>query len=196
MPTYPLTMPTTPAPSQCTISLKRAVAVAESPFTGQQQTIVYPYELWTAVIQLPPMRRDKAAEWQSFFMQLRGRRGTFLMGDPDAVTPRGTARTVTVSSGTVRENTISLNANGSILNGDYLQLSSGGASRLHMIVAGGNSGNAIYTIEPALKATYASGTAVTVVNARGLWRLDSNETGWDADKASVYGFAFSCTEAF
>lgn len=170
--------------------------MAESPFTGQQQAVVYPYELWKAVVQLAPMKRAQAAEWQSFFLQLKGRRGTFLMPDYDAITPRGTARTVTVSSGTVRASTITLNANGTLLNGDYIQIGSGAAARLHMIVGGGNSGNAVYTIEPALKATYSAGTAVTVVRACGQWRLDTNDSGWDSDAASVYGFSFSCTEAF
>lgn len=189
-------MPTSPAPSQTTFSLKRAVAVSESPFTGQQQAVVYPYELWTATVRLPPMRRAQAAEWQSFFLQLKGRRGSFLMPDFDAITPRGTARTVSVQSGTIRQSTIVLNSNGTLLNGDYIQLSSGGSARLHMVVGGGNSGNGVYTIEPALKANYSAGTAVTVIRACGLWRLDSNDTAWDTDAASLYGFSFSCTESF
>ncbi|QQP93567.1 hypothetical protein IGS68_33645 (plasmid) [Skermanella sp. TT6] len=118
------------------------------------------------------------------------------MWDPDAVTPRGTARTVSVQSGTVRQNTIQLNSNGTLLNGDYIQISSGGAARLHMVVGGGWSGNGTYTIEPALKASYSAGTPVTVVRACGLWRLDSNDIGWDADRSSLYSFSFSCTEAF
>lgn len=109
---------------------------------------------------------------------------------------RGTARTVSVQSGTVRQNTIQLNSNGTLLNGDYIQISSGGAARLHMVVGGGWSGNGTYTIEPALKASYSAGTPVTVVRACGLWRLDSNDIGWDADRSSLYSFSFSCTEAF
>lgn len=178
------------------MSLKRATPISESPFTGSQQVTRYPYELWTATVTLPPMKRAAAAEWQSFFMQLRGRSGTFLMGDPDARTPRGTARTASITGGTKGASTVSLAANGTLLNGDYVQLSSGGAARLHMIVAGGNSGSAVYTVEPALKANYSNGTAAAVVNACGLWRLDTDDTGWDADKAGLYSFTFSCTEAF
>ena len=190
-------MPSSPAPSQISMSLTRAVAVAKSPFSGSQQVAQYPYALWTATVQLPPMKRDKAADWQSFFLQLQGRAGTFLMGNPDAVTPRGSARSASVSGGASRgSTTASLSGSGTLLNGDFIQFGSGAASRLHMVVAGGNTLPGVVTFEPALKADYAPGTAVTLVNARGLWRLDVNDLAWDSDRASVFSFSFSATEAF
>ena len=119
------------------------------------------------------------------------------MGDADAVTPRGSARSASVAGGAVRgSSTASLSGSGTLLNGDWVQFGSGAASRLHMVVAGGNTLPGVVTFEPPLKADYAAGTAVTVVNARGLWRLDVNDPGWDSDKASIYSFSFSCTEAF
>ena len=50
-------------------------------------------------------------------------------------------------------------------------------------------------IEPALKVAITTSTACSINNCVGVWRLDTNEIGWDADRASTYGFSFSCSEA-
>lgn len=119
------------------------------------------------------------------------------MGNADAVEPRGTARAASVSGGATRgSTTANLSGSGTLLNGDFIQFGSGAASRLHMVVAGGNTLPGVVTFEPALKADYAPGTAVTLVNARGLWRLDVNDLAWDSDRASIFSFSFSATEAF
>ena len=68
-PTYPLTLPTTPAFAKARWSLKRVTAVSESPFTGQQQVFDYGYALWQAVLTLPPMMRSDAANWEAFIMK-------------------------------------------------------------------------------------------------------------------------------
>ena len=202
MPTYPLTMPTTPAPRQSSFRLRRATGFTQSPFSGRSQVIEWPFALWECEITLPPMRRDKAGAWQAFLMELHGRAGTFLMGDPDAKTPRGTARSgVAVNGAGQTGNVISVRGmvNTSLLKGDYIQIGSGSAARLHMVVndhGGGAGGVTILQIEPPLKASPADGAAVTVVNAMGLWRMSAPDLGWNADEASVYGFTFSAQEAF
>jgi hypothetical protein len=202
MPTYPLTLPTTPAPSKTAFRLSRKVASVESPYTGRQQVLEWPYALWVAEVTLPPMKRDKAGAWQAFLMALHGRSGTFTMGDADAKIPRGTARSGVQVNGSGQTGTvISVRGmvNTTLLKGDYIQIGSGSSARLHMVVndhGGGGGGVTILEIEPALKSSPADGAAVTVVNTVGLWRMSVNELGWDSDHARVYGFTFSCHEAF
>jgi hypothetical protein len=202
MPTYPLALPTTPAPSKTAFRLTRKTAVSQSPYTGRQQTLEWPYALWVAEVTMPPMKRSKAAAWQAFLMALHGRAGTFNMGDWDARTPRGTARTGVVVNGANQTGTV-LNVRGmvntTLLRGDYIQVGSGSTARLHMVVndhGGGAGGTTPLEIEPALKFSPADGAAVTVTNTVGLWRMSTPELGWDSDAAAIYGFTFSCHEAF
>ncbi len=198
---YPLTMPATPAPSRSAFRLHRVVAVATSPFTGQQQVQEHQGAWWEADISLPPMMRDKAGAWQGFLLALRGRRGTFLMGDPDARTPRGVAAGNPWVAGAGQTGNTLVTAGwapwtaGLLRAGDYIELP---GNRLHMVVtdaASDAAGGSILTIEPALRGSPPTGGAVITRNARGLFRLATNDAGWDADAAGVYGFSFTCIEA-
>lgn len=65
-PTYPLTFPTTVGVQKSEWGLERAVGVSESPFTGGQQVYEHTKALWKAVITLPPMKRDKSIDYQTF----------------------------------------------------------------------------------------------------------------------------------
>jgi|SRR5690349_10528019 len=203
MPTYPLTMPTVPAPKKTAFRLKRMVGYSESFTSGQQQVYEHPFALWVGEVQLPPMRRDKAGPWQSFLMECHGRSGTFLLGDWDGRVPRGTARSAQVSGAGQTGTQITLKGMGSgstLLPGDWIQLGSGGDSRLHMITGGGNGANsggvAVFQIEPRIKISPPDSATVTLVNARGVFRLAVNEVGWDSDEVSVYGITFAVQEAF
>lgn len=195
---YPLDMPSTPAPSRSTIRLRRATAMAMSPFTGEQQVQEYPFALWQAEITLPPMRRPDAAAWQAFFLKLRGRRGTFLMGDPDARVALGTATTASVNGAGQTGNTLvvdGMGAGATLLMGSYVEVPS---NRLHMLVedaVADGMGAATLTLEPALRSSPTDNAALILSNPRGIWRLTADDAGWDADAASIYGFGFSAVEA-
>ena len=97
-PSYPLTLPTATGIKTQNWSLRRITSITQSPFTLQQQVYQHSGEQWGATMTLPPMLKDKASIWLSFFLQLRGVRGTFKIGDQDRKTIQGTA------TGTVRVN--------------------------------------------------------------------------------------------
>ena len=82
-PSYPLSLPSGPNFSQSTFEIVRKTGYTESPFTGKQQVHEYPYALWRATLTLPPIKRADWNNWAVFVLQMRGRRGTFLLGDPD-----------------------------------------------------------------------------------------------------------------
>jgi len=152
---------------------------------------------------LPPMKKDKAAQWLAFFMSLRGRRGTFKLGDQDRKTIQGTA------TGTVRVNGASQTGNQVALDGftasranvfkagDYIQIN----SYLYMVIEDVNadgSGEANVKIEPALRSgieTINNDDAVIYSSTTTLMRLDNNEFQWDTDQVSNYGISFACSEA-
>ena len=205
-PSYPLTMPVTPGPVASKFAIRRAVAVSQSPFTGQQQTYEWPMALWTAEIKLPPMKRETAAAWQAFFMQLHGRRGTFLLGDPDAKNPRGaislSATPTLNTSVAIGDYDVSIAGVGNSIvafkAGDYIQIGSAATAKLYMITAdatSNGSGVVSVSVEPTIKAVASGGAAVTFLSPKAVFRMDANELSWDADHVSKYGITFSATEA-
>lgn len=205
-PSYPLTLPTTTGIAKSSWGLQRAVGVSQSPFTGSQQVYEHDFALWKATITLPPMNRATSAEYQTFFMQLHGRKGTFLMGDPDAKAKRGNAsqNSLTIASNTaigafdVPVSGLTNSQSSALVKGDYIQLGTGSSAKLHMIVADANasgSGTATLQIEPSLKVAITSSTACSITNTVGVWRMDTNELNWDSNHASTYGFSFSCMES-
>ena len=50
-------------------------------------------------------------------------------------------------------------------------------------------------IEPAVKATVGTGQQITYNSPKGLFRMDTDDLGWQTNEVSVYGISFSCTEA-
>ena len=202
-PSYPLTFPTVSGVTTQRFSLVRTVAVSTSPFTGQDQVVQHEGEYWTTQIQFPPMLKAKAAVVIAFLLQLRGRRGTFKIGDQDRKTIQG------VATGTIRVNGASQTGNQVALDGfanstsnvfkagDYITI----GSYLYMVtedVTSNASGEADVKIEPALRQgieTIADDATVTYSNTTTVMRLDSNETGWDTDQVSKYGISLSATEA-
>ena len=193
-----ITMPSSPAFSASEWGMRRAIAVSESPFTGATQVQKYNKAQWYATLTLPPMKRDEAVAWQSFFLLLEGRYNTFLLGDPDAkvVTGGNAPTSVAVSaSAAIGATSVSLTiGSGKKLNqGSYLQFFTGANSRLHMVVDD-NTGNGAVTIQPPLKAAITSSTAVDFTAAQGVFRMDTNDLTWSSDHLSTYGITFSCSE--
>ena len=204
-PSYPLTLPT--SPSNFVTSewrIIRTVAYTESPFTYGQQVAKYQGSVWQTTVTLPPMNRADAGAWQSFFMQLNGRFGTFLLGDPDAKTIQGGANTVISVNGDHSVGAYDVVVDGAntstviFKKGDYVQFGSGASSKLHMIVAditSDASGNATLQIEPSLKTALTDDDVITYSNTKAVMRMDANELGWNANNVSLYGISFSCTES-
>lgn len=93
-----ITMPSAPNFSRSTFTLNRAVSNTVSPFTGATRTQEYDFAGWSSTVSLPPLRRDVAAQWQSFLLNLKGSSNYFLFNDPDAKTPRGTYNTNNLAS--------------------------------------------------------------------------------------------------
>jgi len=202
---YPLTMPT--SPSNFVTSewrILRTVAVSQSPFTYAQQVAKYTGSVWQTTVTLPPMKRADAGAWQSFLMQLNGRFGTFLLGDPDGKTIQGSASTVISVNGDHSIGAFDVVVDGCTASstefkkGDYVQFGSGASSKLHMIVAditSDGSGNATLQIEPPLKTALSDDDVVTYSNTKAVMRMDANDLGWNANNVSLYGISFSCTES-
>ena len=190
--TYPLTRPTSIGIANITLYANNAVAISQSPFTFQQQIIQHAGQRWTASVSIPPVRRDLAEPWNAFLLALKGPVGTFLLGDPNAKAPRGTASTATLT-GTAGSSSPTITMTGTLLAGDYIQLGSGGTATLHKVLVD-RSGNGTIEIWPKLRASVTDAT-VTLNNTVGRFRLSSTQQSFSIDSASIYGISFDCVEA-
>jgi len=201
-PSYPLTLPTVTGITTQNWGLERVVAVTESPFTNQEQVFEHEGAQWKATFTLPPMKKESASVWLAFLMSLRGRRGTFKIGDQDRKTIQGVATgTILVNGASQTGNAINLDGFANSTNnvfkaGDYIQIN----SYLYMISADVNSnssGEATVYVEPSLRSgieVINDNTTVIYTNTTTVMRLDSNELNWDTNNVSVYGISFACSE--
>ena len=204
MPTYPLTFPAVKVQTS-SFRLVRAVASQISPFTGQEQVYRNQGEWWEGEINFIPSSRVNARLVQAFLAEMRGKFGTFLYGDPDAIAlgRMGVGGTVTVNGAGQTGNTLvvdgmTISTNNILMAGDYFQLGTGLSSRLYMATQPLNSngsGQGTITFEPALRASPADNAAVTVTAPRGLFRLSENAAQWDADQSNVYNISLAFREA-
>lgn len=198
--TYPLSLPTTGVRS-VRLRARQVVAATASPFTGQQQLVRHQGSWWEAEVTLPPMDRIDAEEWIGFLLSLRGRWGTFLLGDPNATSPRGTwAGTPLVNGASQTGETLvvdGFSGGATAKRGDYITLGSGGSARLYKVLSDETAAGGAMTLDlfPRLRESPADNAAVTTSNTTGLFRLASNETEWSIDVARIYGITFAAVEA-
>ena len=189
--TFPISTPTSIGIGSIDIRAVNAVATSQSPFTYKQQVIAHQGQRWEASVNIPSVRRDLAAPWKSFLTKLKGPVGTFLLGDPDYATPRGTVSSCTLS-GSVGDESVTVVMTGSLLEGDYIQLGSGSSARLHQVLVD-QTGDGTLEIWPKLRADYTDATVV-YNNAKGMFRLAQNVSSWSINNASSYGISFECVE--
>lgn len=188
---YPLSTPTTIGFESIELRAINAVATSQSPFTYKQQIVSHGGQRWEASVNIPPVRRDLAAEWKAFLTALKGQTGTFLLGDPDYSSPRGDVSSCTLS-GSAGDETAAVIMIGTFKAGDYIQLGSGSSARLHQVLID-QTGNGSLEIWPSLRADY-TGETVIFSNPKGVFRLSSNMTSWNINSSSAYGISFEAVE--
>ena len=189
------TAPTDIGFAQITLSAMNAVATSESPFTYKQQIVQHTGQAWKASVTIPPVRRDLGEPWIAFLLSLQGPVHTFLLGDPNCTEPRGTATNSSyTATGTAGASSVTLTvSDGTTLKaGDYIQLGTASTSKLHKVLTD-VSATGVVDIWPNLKDTY-SAAAVTVDNAKGVFRLASNVQEWQIGDSSTYGISFEANE--
>jgi hypothetical protein len=205
--TYPLTFPTQTGVAAVEFTATDVVSVSQSPFTFSQQVVRHAGARWSATISIPPVKRSDSEYWNSFLLRLRGQFGTFLLGDPNGATPRGSAAsaagTPVVNGASQTGNELNIDglpasATGYLKAGDYIQLGSASTSRLYKVledVDSNGSGEATLNLWPDLRSSPADGAAVVVSSAKGVFRLSNNEAVWTINNAGFYSISFAAVEA-
>lgn len=185
---YPLTPPSPFRVSRLSLSGFSASSRNVSPFTFQTQQYNWAGQAWSGQVECPPMTRADAEAVIGFL--LAAQRGTFYFQDYANTTPRGNVTgTLTVASASANTTTLGISgATGSFAVGDWLQIS----TSLYKVVQVNSSSSV--DLFPALRSSYAGGTAITYNNAQGIFRLSEPLTNWSIDTAKIYGIAFGIVE--
>lgn len=205
--TYPLALPTSKNIRSVILTARNSVGVSQSPFTFKQQVQKNAGQRWEAQVTLPPMTRAEAESWFAWALKLNGSFGTFLIGDPNGGTARGSAATTpgtpVVNGASQTGNELDIDglpasATGYLKAGDYIQLGSGSSAELYKVlddVDSNASGEATVTIWPNLRASPADDATVVVDDAKGVFRLASSTVNFSIDEVATYGLTFAAFEA-
>jgi hypothetical protein len=194
-------MPATPsAPATVEFTAMDTVAVSVSPFTGQQQVQDWQASWLEASISMPALTHAQAQQWIAFLMSLRGQAKVFQLGDPLAVSPRGSRLGTPLVDGAGQTGYLlatkgwTANAVGVLLPGDWIQIGYRIYRTLAVATADG-TGKLVLSIWPQLRESPADGDAITLTNTKGLWRLAANARKWSVTASRMYGMEFDIREA-
>ena len=205
--TYPLSLPAVKGIATIRVVARNVTAISRSPFALSAQVYRWSGQAWEADITLPPMQRADAESWLSFLLKLKGRYGTFLLGDPNGATPRGSAATAPGTplvaggaqvGGSLDIDGLPLSATNYLLAGDYIQLGTGLSTRLYKVlnnVSSNGSGQATLDLWPDLRSSPSDNATVVVSNAKGLFRLSNQDQDFTIDDSSTYNITFGAMEA-
>lgn len=203
---FPIDFPTSVGLVDLNLSLRYAISRSEAEFSFVEQIVEHDGQMWLLEGDFGRIGDRETAEiMQNFLFSLQGKKGTFLFGDPAATSPRGSWGGTPVVDGAGQTGNV-LNVRGFpnstnnvAMIGDYIQLGSGSSSKLHKIVhANVNSdgtGKGVLNIVPKLRTSPADGATIVFNNARGLFRLGSNENGYNLKPSTIYSGRFVATEA-
>ena len=201
---YPRVLPTHTGIRQITLRAVNVTALSESVFTLRQQVFKHSGERWEAEVTLPQMARSDAEQWVAWLLSMRGREGTFLLGDPLGATPRGSAGgTPRVNGASQTGDSISIDGctasqTGWLKAGDYIQLGSGAGSSLHKVlqdVSSNGAGQATIDVWPSIRTAPADNSTVVVSASKGVFRLATSSTEWSINEIAHWGIVFPAVEA-
>jgi len=202
--TYPLTLPSHTGIRNITLRAVNTVGMSMSPFTYQQQAVAHAGQRWEVDVTLPAMNRADAEQWVAFLVSLRGRFGTFTLGDPVGASPRGSAggtplvNGASQTGGTLNIDGCTASQTGWLKAGDYIQLGTAGSATLHKVLADADSngsGEVALDIWPYIRTAPSDNATVVVTNTVGRFRLADNEQNWSIRETALYGITFGGVEA-
>jgi hypothetical protein len=204
--TYPLSLPTAIGMEAITLKADNSVAVSQSPFTGDQQVLKYPREMWSASVVIPPVHKDLAEPWVAFLLSLRGSYGTFYLNDPLRTEPQGAARdtdTITVDGAVSSGSSITIDTDQNSVTdylkaGDYISIGSGTNTQLFKVlqdVDTNSTGGCTLDVWPNVRTSISDAATVTVESAKGVFRLSGNTQEWQINLGNSYGIRFDAMEA-
>lgn len=202
--TYPLDIPSYPAPTNVQTSIAHASGITTSPFSNIEYSYSYNRYKYIVGITLPPMKIEHAKNWYNFFQKLKGSYGTFLMPDYDYSGAQNASLTdstcgTTYESASAGENEIgidtSVNLGTDVFQaGDKVQIGTGLYARTYVVaddVDTDGTGRATITVTPDFDINILANTTVFVDNPKHLFRLTSEPQSWSSNHIRNFGISFT-----
>lgn len=184
-------------------AMENLVGESESPFSLVPQDYVWGADRWLATISWAPMGRTDADDAEGFMAAMRGREGSVLIGDPSRSSVLGTwlGQSPLVNGGSQTGYTLLIDGvtptTTTGAKGDYIQLGSGATQRLYRLTqafTANGSGQATLDIWPRLRESPADNAPLTLVSAKGLFKLNTNVRRWTLQDALESGISLECVE--
>lgn len=154
-----------------------------------------------SIASLEKMTPVEAGKWQSLIMRLRGGVNHLGVFDPIRNRPEGTLRgtPTLVSNVAAGDTAMNIYANGTILEGDLLQIGTGvGTSQLIAAIANRtpSGGQMVVQFEPPLRYGFAAGTSITWDYPRFYAKAKGSPASWQHAKGSrtTGSFKIDCVE--
>jgi hypothetical protein len=180
--------------------LRRPDASFRSPLNNVRRDLERPGAIWVATAVWPPLSDANASE-ASTWLDQAGKAGYRFLLPIYSFTQNGVLTGTPLING-AGQSGLSLITDGwthgvtaIAKRGDFLQLATGQLLRVQADVNSDGSGNATFTVEPALRAAPADNSAVTVASPKGLFKLVTSDPGVTKAQAKIAsGFALDFEE--
>lgn len=196
---YPINLPAGTTLKRIDIRIVRAVSFTQAKTSFKTQKFKYPGAAWAGEATIPPVGKIMGRKWQAFFNTLCQQYGSFMLGDPTAAVPMGTARDAVVDGTTaIRSNSINIkgmNPGDTLLEGDYFQI----GERLYQINLGAGitadgDGKATLVFEPPLREEVSDETQIILAYPKGRFMLVGGDNGVSITPDPQYATTFAFIE--
>ena len=201
MPTFPLASPESYGIAEVTLRAVSNDAYGRNPFTLDLIKQIFDGRMWAGTVTITPQDEPNGRALSAWLTALRRagtNAGTFLLGDPSADKPLGSAKDtpgtpVVNGAGQTGEalnvSGLPLSATGYLLAGDYVQLGTGATARLKKVlddVDSDGAGLATMNLWPPVRTAPANGAAVVVSGAQGLFVEPRAVSSWNVRPPKVH----------
>lgn len=192
----PLSLPDSCNPAQISLTSTSVVGVTKSIYTGKQTVFRHPGTWWSAAVTLPAMSHKQAGEWIAFLNACRGQGNTFYLSP--YLKNRGyrysgaKVNGASQSGGSLVTDGWPVSAK-VLCAGDYFSIDYVLYQSLNDVYSD-DAGNATISVFPQIRS-HSDNADIETVEPVGTFRLAANESSWNIDEMSIYGFSVNATEA-
>ncbi len=193
MPSFPLVSPTNYGVGALAWEAVSNDAYARAPWTLDLIKQIFDGRMWAGTLTILPQNEANGRALTAWLTALRRagtNAGTFMLGDPSAPEPLGSAKdtpgapVVAGASQTGESLNVSglpTSATGYLLAGDYIQIGSGVSARLKKVlddVDSDGSGLATMVLWPPVRTAPSNGSAIVVSDPEGLFISPGAVSSW------------------
>ncbi len=209
MPSFPLVSPTSYGVGSITWEAVSNDAYGRAPWTLDLIKQIFDGRMWAGTLTMVPQNEADGRALSAWLTALRRagtNAGTFLLGDPSAPEPLGSAKdtpgTPIVSGASQTGESLNVSglptsATGYLLAGDYIQIGTGVSARLKKVlddVDSDGSGLATMVLWPPVRTAPSNGSAIVVSDPEGLFISPGAVSPWLVRLSKIHDVTINVAE--